>query len=545
MAPELLDGEGVSRASDIYALGVLFYRLVAGHYPHEAKDFEELREKVGETPRLDRASLKGSPRAFRSLLRRMLAQDPAQRPAALQLRKEIDWLITQPQRRVKRFALGTIATLLAGVAIASSLGYWFSSRAEHQMELARAETQAVNGFLTNMLASASPAREGKDVRVTEVLSQAEASLNFGEELPPEVRNDVKLTLASTYLGLRMLDEAERILNEILVDSERSLSPATEWKARDLLALVYSDQRDWGEAVEMAHQSLRLAETIERDSDMLLDSEITLARAHLQHADRAQAVVRLEQAIAKYPDASEDGIGRAYLAAGNIHEEIGQFETALERYQKAADYFYSVNGEQNANTISAYAAIASVFGQQGKGEEAARLLREQIEIATDFLGPDHKKTWTMRMNLGAVLADYGDFAGALEVQEDVYQTNLRVIGEDGLESILTRGNIATLLVESDRTGEAEQIYRDNIDRLLAHHPEEHKDAGGAVRPTARTSRCARGAHRGSRNGRAARCRRSRFSRSGRRPTSRSLRGNRHAGRERRRQRAPPQLARALD
>lgn len=472
MAPELFDGEACSHSSDVYALGALFYRLIAGKYPFEAASLEQLQPLVKSGPTIDRNVFPGVPRAFRVLLRQMLAQDPKQRPGAETVLEQIDWLISMPERRVRRIAMGTIAALLLGVAIASTVGYWFSNRAQHQMELARAETQAVNGFLTNMLASASPVREGKDVRVTEVLSQAEASLNFGEELPPEVRNDVKLTLASTYLGLRVLDEAERILNEILVDPERTLSPATEWKARDLLALVYSEQRDWGKAVEMARQSLRLAETIERDSDMLLDSEITLARAHLQHADRAQAVVRLEQAIAKHPDASEDGIGRAYLAAGNIHEEIGQFETALERYQKAAEYFYSVNGEQNANTISAYSAIASVFGQQGKGEEAARLLREQIEIATDFLGPDHKKTWTMRMNLGAVLADYGDFAGALEVQEGVYQTNLRVIGEDGLESILTRGNIATLLVESDRTGEAEQIYRDNIDRLLAHHPEEH-------------------------------------------------------------------------
>jgi serine/threonine protein kinase len=45
MAPELFRGEEASKASDIYSLGVLLYRLVSGRFPVEAKSIEELHKR--------------------------------------------------------------------------------------------------------------------------------------------------------------------------------------------------------------------------------------------------------------------------------------------------------------------------------------------------------------------------------------------------------------------------------------------------------------------------------------------------------------------
>lgn len=470
MAPELFEGQGVSQSSDIYAMGVLFYRLVAGKYPNSGKTYEEIQTKALAGPEISRKTLPAYPREFRVLLRGMLERDPNKRITAAALVDRIDWLISIPARKVKRIVTGAIASLLLGITLASSLGYWFSSKAEKQMELARTETQSVNKVLTNMLASASPLNDGKDVRVVDVLSHAEIELQQRSGLSDEVKSEVLITLASTYLALRELDHAERILDELLLDT----TPETqrEWQIKNQLAQVYIAQRAWPRAIAMSENAIELATALDAESDMVLESEITLAGSFAEHNEPEVALARLQHAVSNFPEASMDQLGRAFMVSGRLHEQLGQQAEAQIQYQHAAESFSSANGVYNSNTIGANAAVASVLGQQGKGIEAANLLRQQLDIATDYLGLDHKITFNIRMNLGAVLADFGETEAALEVQRSVYTSSAAAFGADGLQTLLTSGNIATLLVETNRMEEAELIYRDNISRLIDKHPDEH-------------------------------------------------------------------------
>jgi hypothetical protein len=80
MAPEQLRGETAERAADLYALGVLLYRMVSARYPIEAKTVPELREKHARGDRVPlrdrRADL---PLDFVQVVDRALAPDPRQR----------------------------------------------------------------------------------------------------------------------------------------------------------------------------------------------------------------------------------------------------------------------------------------------------------------------------------------------------------------------------------------------------------------------------------------------------------------------------------
>ncbi|MFC1572246.1 serine/threonine-protein kinase [Candidatus Eisenbacteria bacterium] len=83
LAPEVLRGEAPTPAADIYALGVLLYRLVGGAYPIPAKTVEELlakHVKRGIMPLRDlRADL---PAAFIQVVERALSHDPLERFAS-------------------------------------------------------------------------------------------------------------------------------------------------------------------------------------------------------------------------------------------------------------------------------------------------------------------------------------------------------------------------------------------------------------------------------------------------------------------------------
>lgn len=82
-APELLRGEPAAVASDVYAAGVLLFRLVSGRYPYEADSLGELREKVARGERTPLRSVRPElPRSFLDVVERALDADPERRFAS-------------------------------------------------------------------------------------------------------------------------------------------------------------------------------------------------------------------------------------------------------------------------------------------------------------------------------------------------------------------------------------------------------------------------------------------------------------------------------
>ena len=79
-APEVLERGSTSAAADLYALGVLLYRLVSGYYPIEAKDPDELRARQARGERVPLARRRrGLPRDLVRVIERALSPSPGDR----------------------------------------------------------------------------------------------------------------------------------------------------------------------------------------------------------------------------------------------------------------------------------------------------------------------------------------------------------------------------------------------------------------------------------------------------------------------------------
>ncbi len=98
IAPEALRGEGVTEASDLYAVGIIAYELLSGHKPYVAKDVHQLVTQILNTqPELSGFGLTHDQEA---VLAQLLDKKPTARFATAEMAMEAlcrAWGLPQPQ----------------------------------------------------------------------------------------------------------------------------------------------------------------------------------------------------------------------------------------------------------------------------------------------------------------------------------------------------------------------------------------------------------------------------------------------------------------
>ena len=137
ISPEQAQAQPATPASDVYAFGVILYRLLSGRLPFEAESPVELaRMHIQEQPRPVRAIRSEAPPPLAALADAALAKDPASRPpdgaalldalAADATALEAPTLVARPRRPGRRLGpfplpLAVAAVLLATIALAGAL----------------------------------------------------------------------------------------------------------------------------------------------------------------------------------------------------------------------------------------------------------------------------------------------------------------------------------------------------------------------------------------------------------------------------------------
>ena len=483
MSPEQAAGDvkRLDTRSDVYALGVIAYQLLAERLPYDVSGKllpDALRVICQEEPTRPgtiRKSLRGD---LETIVLKALAKEKQQRYAssaelAADVRRYLDYEPITARPPGAWYQFGKFARRNK-VVVGAGVAWWqrgVALRQKAEAEAANKNAQAVINFLTDgVLAAADPqvTRGNREMTVKEALDRA-AKLIEGEcKGQPLVEAAVRNAAAETYLSLGHADLAlsharislelrRRELGDDHPDTLRSMSTLA-------LSLEEHDQHDAAEALfrEAMERSRR---TWGPEHARTLLAMMNVGYVLQCQGKLAEAEPVLRDALAgqrrTLSDDHEDTIntmsnlGMVLLGERKFEESERVLRDVLARRRR-------VLGDDHPDTLVAINNLGFALDGAGKTAESEPLARESLERSRRVLGDDHPKTLIGMNNLGQTLKALGKYAESESLHREALERRRRLKGDDDNDTLTSLNNLGLVLKAQGKLDEAEPLVRANLD-----------------------------------------------------------------------------------
>jgi tetratricopeptide (TPR) repeat protein len=471
MSPEQVAGDvaALDTRSDVYALGVILYEVLAERPPYQLdrKSFAEAARIIHdhEPTRLGTTTTGAVPADVETIVAKALEKEKERRySSAAELAEDIrrflrdEPITARPASaayQVRKFArrhkalvagvMASVVVLVIGVA-ATAWQAIRASRAErvaearaHDAEMESAKADAVTTFLTDMLASVDPSQaRGREVTVREALDAAAGKIDGGAMTKqPAVEIAVRNAIGSTYAGLGLFDEAERQLRTALdLESRTTASPLVRADTDSRLVNVLYQSGKYAAAEPVAREALKLRREALGTS----------------HADVATAL---------------DDLGAILMAAGNsaAAEPLMREALTIRRKLLAPDDPDLAVGLNN---------LAYVIWKKGDFQQAESMYREALSIDRRRLGNDHPEIPSRLINLVVLLSEDSRPQAAEPLAREAVATRRKILGDQHPAMANTLDALAGVLEDQGKDSEAERLLRDALAIAVRSFGEVHRE-----------------------------------------------------------------------
>lgn len=499
-APEQITGNPVTASTDVYALGMLLYEMLAGRHPFDlkGKNLREIEKMIcnddpdrpGNLPGPWQRDIRGD---LDAIIMKCLRKEPEDRyESAGQLLDDIrNHLDNKPviarkqttryrlNKYMKRHYRGILAAAIAIMSFTGLAAHYTLQLAE-QRDMARTEAMKamqITGFIRQLFDSANPdVTPGESMTVIELLDIGRSRFEALDD-EPLVKAEILSLYGDIYRKLGHFDDAldmfiqsAAIYISLPGNHDADLSPLYRQ-----LGLIRIELGNYAEADSLLQRAYRLATTIpEGDRDDLAKAMHDLAFIQ-QGTGRFDSALDLYKKSLHIRDSTPDGLDMASATLNNmgwLQMARGNLDAADTLLTKALEIRRRLFGDENSRTASSYEALASLQLNRWNLTEAETAARKSLEIRLKLYEPDHPEISSSYLILGNILRHRGLY----DLAEQEYLKSLTIErkqrGENNLPYARLLNDLAAVYQESGDYRHADSLYRESFRLYGSLMPDGH-------------------------------------------------------------------------